>query len=148
MGNINWKEVGTKIGGAGLGAIGTKMILKVLPATVPQMWKGIGAMIIGAFLPTFIKSNFVEEVGSGMIAVGSQELASSFGFAVSGVEDPGYSVSARNMAIEQANHQLAEYIGEAEQFYNEVSGDEDFVAGDENFVAGEEDEVSEEIGAM
>lgn len=121
---INWKEVGVKVGGSALGAIGTRMIIKVLPRTIPKMWVGLGAICVGALLPTVIKSNFIEEVGSGMIAVGAQELATSYGFGIAGMEDEGYdggySVQARNMAIEQANNQVSEYIAAAEELEQEL----------------------------
>ncbi len=139
--SVNWKKVGVKAGGVAVGTLGTKMLLKALPATVTNLYKGGGAMLLAAFLPTFVKGEFIDAVASGMMSVGAEMVATHFNFAVSGLED-SYSIDARNMAIEQANQQVAEYIGEAEQFYNEVSGDADFIANaDAEFIA-------EEIGAM
>ncbi len=120
--NVNWKKVGAKVGGVTIGTLGAKIILKTLPATITDLYKGIGCLIAGALLPNFVKGEFMDAIGSGIISVGAEKLATNFGFAISGVEDEGYSVSARNMAIEQANQQVSEYISAVNELEYEVAG--------------------------
>lgn len=133
---INYKKIGVKTAGVALGTVGTGMILKALPATINNLWKGAGAILLGALLPNFVKGEFVEAVASGVIAVGTQKLAQHFDFAVTGIGDAEYSVSARNNAIESANEQVAEYIAAANELEEAITG----IAEEQSMVASLEDE--------
>lgn len=142
---INYKKIGIKTLGNAVGVAGGGMILKALPASINNMWKGLIALFAGAALPEFVKGELTDGIGNGLVSVGIIKLASEFkiDIGVAGIGEVEYSASARNNAIEQANQQVAEYIAAANELEQEISGAQE----EANMVAGPDDEnmVAEDL---
>lgn len=73
----------TNILGVVAGAVGSKLIDKVIPDSIDKKIASGGKVAIGLVLPMLVKSgkakNIMAGVGAGFIAVGSVELLNSFG---------------------------------------------------------------------
>jgi hypothetical protein len=80
----------TNLMGVVAGAIGSKFLDKVIPASLDPKLVAGGKVALGVFLPNFVKDGktkaMLSAVGNGMIAVGAVELMTQFGV-LSGVED-------------------------------------------------------------
>lgn len=72
------------------GAVAGKMVDKVIPESIDPKISAAGKIGLGLFLPNFVKDGktkaLLQGVGSGMIAVGALDLATSLGV-ISGVND-------------------------------------------------------------
>ena len=73
-----------------VGAVGAKLIDKVVPESLDPRIVAAGKVAAGLFLPGLVKDGktkaMMQGVGSGMIAVGAMDLLTSFGV-LSGVSD-------------------------------------------------------------
>lgn len=73
----------TNILGVALGAVAAKFVDKIIPETVDAKIVAGGKIALGVALPMFVKSGKAKDilagVGSGMLAVGTVELLTSFG---------------------------------------------------------------------
>lgn len=85
---FNVADVAMKIAGVGAGAVAAKAINKPLGNLNPNI-KGLLKLVAGAALPMVSKSEFVGNVGNGMIAVGASEIIGGAVPALSGVLDQG-----------------------------------------------------------
>lgn len=72
-----------KAGGLVLGAVAARELNTIVsgmftpPNSLSPAMSGLGQMVIGLFLPKFIKGSFVQAVGDGMVANGGMVLAVS-----------------------------------------------------------------------
>ena len=93
---FNVKKIMSKVGGAATGGAIGQASNKVLGKFDPKIGAGV-KILAGAVLPELApKSEFVSEMGSGMIGVGAAELLKSFvpGLAGIGADDMDQSLGA------------------------------------------------------
>lgn len=81
------KKTGMKIVGIGAGAVAANALTKVLPASMDSKIVSGIQIAAGAFIPEVIgkKSELIENVGNGMIAVGAMNLVGDLTSTVSGI---------------------------------------------------------------
>lgn len=87
VGAVNVKSLATKVlsvaAGAFVGRTIQNMAAKSLPTTSPKI-VALGTILIGGFVPRFIKSDFGQGLGNGILAVGAISGLQSFGV-ISGI---------------------------------------------------------------
>lgn len=84
--------------GVVIGAVGSKLLDKVIPDTINRKIVAGGKVAVGVLLPNLVKSGKMKDmlsgVGSGFIAVGSMELVSEFGILSGlGIDDQPLEIS-------------------------------------------------------
>ena len=76
---FDFKVVGTKVVGVAAGAEAGLVIDKITAGmNIDPALKGAGKIILGALVPEFIKGEFMESMGSGLIATGVIDLNKKF----------------------------------------------------------------------
>jgi len=124
---FDFKAIGMRVAGVGAGAVAGKVINKPLTSMNPKLRAGL-KVLVGAAIPEFVKGKFVEDMGSGLIAVGAselvEELAPSLVSGVSGtdnamgnleLEDEGFVMDADvNLANGNVSGVMENAVGDAE----------------------------------
>ena len=116
MKKINVKGAVMKSAAVGGGAVAAAMLNKV-PAIqkLTPLVRGAVKIAIGALVPSFLskgkKGELMENVGAGMIAVGSLELANATAFKTSPVSVSGIMPTLGNAPVYYNNEPKASTLG-------------------------------------
>lgn len=95
VGAVGMSSALTKVGGLAAGAAGGAFLSSVIKkalgttTTIPKQVPSAAVIAAGIFLPKFLKGPMGENIGAGMIAIGSAQLVSSF-IALPGISGIGY----------------------------------------------------------
>ena len=126
---FDFKAIGMRVAGVAAGAVAGKVINKPLSEMDSKLRGGL-KIVIGAALPEFIKHKFVEDMGSGLIAIGAGELIEAVApDLVSGIGS-GHDLAIGDLDLEDDGFVMdADVVLENEDV--EVSGF-DMAIGDDN----------------
>lgn len=128
----------TNILGVVLGSVGAKLVDKVIPDTVDAKIVAGGKVALGIALPMIVKDgkskNMMAAVGSGLIAVGSVELLSSFGVL------NGVGANDSDMLVVSLDGIDDIPVVNGADDIPVVNGDETVLAGTETVLAGNDDD--------
>ncbi len=76
---LNFKKIGVKAAGLGAGAVAARVLTKKVAANLNPKLKSAGVIVAGAMLPSFMgRSQFLSDMGDGMMSVGASELIGNF----------------------------------------------------------------------
>jgi hypothetical protein len=104
---FDFKRIAMKAVGVGAGAVIGTIANKPLANLNPKI-RSIGKIVAGAVLGEVVKSEFVENMGSGIIAVGASELFSSMTSATATVQGVGEAYDTALGATE--DYQVTESV--------------------------------------
>ncbi|MFZ4741662.1 MAG: hypothetical protein ACOYLE_10915 [Bacteroidales bacterium] len=109
MKKFDFKKIGMKVVGLGAGAVAANAGVKFLPATMDNKIVSAIQIGVGVILPEVIgqKSELLESVGNGMIAVGAANLVSELtSKTTAGLFGFNYNEGSRIMGDDGMNDQF------------------------------------------
>lgn len=124
MKKLDFKKAGMHVISTGMGAVGAKILNKPLANMNPKL-RAFLKIAGGVLLPTFAKNDFMQGIGSGLVAVGAAELVTEFMPGLAGIGDTDMSDVG---FIEQSSTVSGPYDAEVYGTDDEMSG----IGADEN----------------